>query len=82
MFNFKFSVRYRVSIKFGLGFFEYFLYGRILVLLIFLYSKLRLLFGLGWRGSQNHFVWFSRISKFLVDVGGNLMIVEFGGILG
>jgi hypothetical protein len=38
---------HHISIRFGLGFFKYPFYSRILVLLIFLYSKLKLLLSLG-----------------------------------
>jgi len=51
--NIRFSVRYKVSVGFRFGFFKYPFYGRILVLLVLLYIKLkfRLLLGLGWYSS-------------------------------
>jgi len=47
LFGFRFSIRYRVSIKFRFRFFKYALYSRVLVLLVFLYSKLKLLLSIG-----------------------------------
>ena len=66
-FGFGFSIKYRVSIKFWLAFFKYLLYNRIQVLLIFLYSKLRLLLGLGWCSTCRQFIGFSRNSRFLIE---------------
>ena len=43
----RFSIRCRISVGFRLRFFKYLFYSRILVLFIFLYSKLKLLLGLG-----------------------------------
>jgi len=53
LFNFRFSVRYRVSIRFGFWFFKYPFYNKIPVLLVLLYVKLkfRLLLDLGWYSS-------------------------------
>ena len=39
--------RYGVSIRFRFRFFKYLLYSRVLVLLVFLYSKLKLLLSAG-----------------------------------
>jgi len=47
----------------------------VLVLLVLLYTKLKLLLSLGW------FIGFGRISRSLVDISGNLILAEFSGIL-
>ena len=80
LFRFRFSIRYRVSIRFRFRFFKYSFYSQILVLLISLYSKVKLLLSLGQYSSQGRFIEFSRISRSLVDISRNLILVEFGGI--
>ena len=50
-FRFRFSIRYRVSIRFRFRVFKYPFYSRVLVLLISLYSKLKLLLSSRRRGS-------------------------------
>ena len=70
MFNFRFGIKYRVSIRFGFGFFKYLFYNRILVLLVLSYIKLKLLSSLGR---------FSVISRFLVDVSRNFRLVDSSG---
>ena len=82
LFSFRFSIRYGVSIRFRFGFFKYPFYSRIPVLLVLLYIRFKLLLSLGWCGSQDQFISFSIIFKPLVDIGGNLILVEFGRILG
>ena len=76
----RFSIRYRVSVRFRLRFFKYPFYSRILVLLVFLYSKLKLLLSTGRYNAWSRFVEFSGISRSLVDISGNLIFVEFGRI--
>ena len=64
----RFSIRYKVSIRFRFGFFKYPFYSRILVFLVLLCIKLKLLLSLGQYSSQDWFIGFSRIFRFLVDV--------------
>ena len=51
LFGFSFSIRYRVSIRFEFRFFKYSFYSWILVLLVVLYTRLKLLLSLGRRSS-------------------------------
>ena len=50
-FGFRFSIGYRVGIRFGFGFFKYPFYSRVPVLLVLLCAKLKLLLSLGRRSS-------------------------------
>ena len=65
-------------------FFKYSFYSRVPVLLVLSYIKLklRLLLSLGQCSSRGQFVWFGVVFGFLIDVGENLLSVEFSGILG
>ncbi len=76
LFSFRFSIRYRVSIRFWFRFFKYPFYYRVLVLLIFSYTKLKLLLSLGRYSSQDRFIGFSRISRSLVDISRIPRLVE------
>ena len=82
MFNFRFSIKYKVGIRFRLKFFKYFFYSKILVLLVISCGEFKSLFNTGRCGAWNQFIGFSGISKSLVDIGGNLALVEFGKIPG
>ena len=80
LFSFSFSIRYRVGIRFRFRFFKYLLYNRILVLLVFLYSKLKLLLSVGWCSIYSLFIGLSRIFRSLIDISRSLILVEFGKI--
>ena len=82
MFGFRFSIRYRVSIRFRFGFFKYSLYSRVLALLVLLGAKLKLLLSLRRRSSLGRFMGFSRNFRSLVDISRIFILVEFSGILG
>ena len=77
-----FSVRYGVSVRFGFGIFKYPFYSRILVLLVFLCGKPKLLLSMGRCSAWGRFVGFGGISESLMDISGNLILVEFDGIPG
>ena len=81
LFGFRFSIRYGVGIRFRFGFFKYSFYSQVLVLLISLYSELKLLLSFRQCSSQGQFIGFSGISRSLVDISGNLTFVEFSRIL-
>jgi len=78
-FNVRFSVRYKISIKFG--FFEYPFYSGKPVFLVILCGMLKLLLGLGQCSVQGQFMGFSGIFGSLVDINKNFILVGFGGIL-
>ena len=79
---FRSSIRYRVSIRFGFGFFKYSFYSRVLVLLVLLGAKLKLLLSLGRYSGRGRFIGFSRNSRSLVDISRIFILVEFSRILG
>ena len=72
---------YGVSIRFRFGFFKYPFYSRVLVLLVLLYTKLKLLLSLGRYSSWGRFIGFNRNSRSLVDISRIFISVEFGRIL-
>ena len=82
MLSFRFNIKYKVSVKFGFRLFKYLFYYRIPVLLILLYSKLKLLFSFRWYSIQNPFLGFSGYFRLLVGVCEYLILIEFGGFLG
>jgi len=79
--NFGFSIRYEVGVKFRFRFFKYALYSRVLVLLVFLYSKPKLLFSAGWCSTWGLFVGFGGIFRSLIDIGRIPRFVESGRFL-
>jgi hypothetical protein len=68
--DFRFSIRYRVSIRFRFKFFKYLFHSKILVLLVFLYGEFKLLLSTGRYSTWDQFLGFSGYFQSLTDVCG------------
>jgi hypothetical protein len=68
--DFRFSIRYKIGVKFRFRFFKYPFYSKILVLLVFSCGKFKLLFSIGRYSTEDQFLGFSGYFKSLTDING------------